>query len=246
MPLQNRNTLKNFFKKGNLPAEAHFYDLIDSMINKVDDGMSKNLEEGLMLSPIGTSEKLMSFYKSIEDKSPVWSFNINRGDANLNINNHLGDSIVTLRKEGQVGINNPSPEHTLDVNGAVGMKGRIGTSYTGKVKADGKWHPILTELNGCHALEIVAGVGKKKTGKYALIHANALSTFGKSKNKIKIVQGYYGVRCNMIKLRWTGDTYNYNLEMRTRCSYEGDYYIRYYISNLWFDQFMDDSFDGEK
>lgn len=243
MPLQNRDTLKNFFKKGNLPAESNFYDLIDSMINKVDDGMSKNLEEGLMLTPIGTSEKLMSFYKSIEDKSPAWSFNINRGDANLNINNHLGDSIVTLNKEGLVGINNTNPQLELDVNGTVGMKGRIGTGYTGKILADGNWHPVLTELNGCHALEVVAGVGKKKTGKYALIVANAISTFGKSKNKIKILQARYGVRCNMIRLRWTGDTYNYNLEMRTRCSYGDEYYVRYYISKLWFDQFMDDSLE---
>ncbi len=243
MPLQNRDTLKNFFKKGNLPAESNFYDLIDSMINKVDDGMSKNLEEGLMLSPIGTSEKLMSFYKSIEDKSPAWSFNINRGDANLNINNHLGDSIVTLNRNGLVGINNINPQHELDVKGTVGMTGRIGTGYTGKILADGNWHPILTELNGCHALEIVAGVGKKKTGKYALIVANAISTFGKSKNKVKILQAHYGVRCNMIRLRWTGDTYNYNLEMRTRCSYGGEYYVRYYISKLWFDQFMDDSLE---
>jgi hypothetical protein len=241
MSLQNRNSLKNFFKKGQLPSEGNFFDLIDSMINKVDDGMSKTLEDGLMLSPIGGSKKLISFYKSIEEKSPAWGIEIDPGNGNVNFNNHVGDSVLTLTNSGKVGINNPSPEFELDVNGAVAMSGRQGNAYKGKILADGKWHPVLTELNGCHAFEIVAGIGKKKTGRYALIHAFALSTFGKSKSKIDIRQAYYGVRSNRIELRWTGTTYNYNLEMRTRNTYDGEFYIQYFISNLWFDQFMDNS-----
>lgn len=246
MSLQNRSTLKEFFRKGNLPTEGHFVDMIDSMVNRVDDGMSKTIDDGLMLSPIGTSNKLMSFYRSIEEKSPAWSMDIDSGNATLSINNYVGDSVLALTTDGKVGINNKNPDFELDVNGAVGMTGRIGTFHTGKVLADGKWHPILTELNGCHAMEVVAGVGKKKTGKYSVIHAFALSTFGKSKNKIDIRQAYYGVRCNKIQMRWTGSTYNYNLEMRSRCDYGGDaYYIKYYISRLWFDQFMDESMEDE-
>lgn len=245
MPLQNRSTLKNFFRKGQLPAEGHFYDLIESMINKVDDGMSKTIDDGLMLSPIGTSKKLISFYRNIEDKNAAWSLEINSGDSNLHINNHLGDNILSLRNDGKVGINRSDPEYELDVNGTVGMMGRMGTFHTGKVLADGNWHPVLTELNGCHALEIVAGVGKKKTGKYALIHAIALSTFGDSNDCIDIKHAYYGGRGHKIDLRWTGSTYNYSLEMRTRSSYNGPYYIKYHIVSLWFDKFMDHSMESE-
>jgi hypothetical protein len=248
MSLQNRNSLKNFFKKGQLPSESHFLDLIDSMINKVDDGMSKNMDDGLMLSPIGGSKKLISFYKSIEEKSPAWSLEINQGDGNLNINNHIGDSVLTLTNSGKVGINNNVPGHELDVNGSVSMGGRIGNAYKGKVLGDGKWHQILTDINGCHALEIVAGIGKKKTGRYALVHAFALSAFGKSKSKIDIRQAYYGVRSNRIEFRWTGTTYSFNLEMRTRNTYDGEFYIQYFISKLWFDHFMDNSvgLDGKQ
>ncbi|MCU0429385.1 MAG: adhesin [Cytophagaceae bacterium] len=242
MPLQNRNTLKGFFKKGQLPAETHFFDMIDSMINKVDDGMSKTLEDGLMLSPIGSSKKLASFYKSIEDKNPAWSMEVNNSDGNLSFNNHVGDPVVTLSNQGKVGINNNNPSVELDVNGVVSLQGRIGNRYTGRVPGDGKWHTILKELNGCHALEIVAGIGKKKTGRYAMLHAFAMSTYGKSKNKIDTRQAYYGVRSNRIELRWTGTTYNFNLEMRTRGNYEGDYFVQYFISDLWFDQFMDNSY----
>ena len=241
MSLQNRDTLKSFFRKGQMPSERHFNDLIDSMINKVDDGLSKNLDDGLTLSPIGSSKKLMSFFKSIEDKSPAWSIEIDSGTANLDINNNRGESIVSLKNDGRVGINNNDPEYELEVDGTVGMIGRVGTFHQGEILADGKWHPVLAEMNGCHILEVAAGVGKKKTGKYSVIHAFALSTFGKSKNKIKITQAYYGVKCNKIQLRWTGDTYKYNLEMRTRCNYGGNFYVKYYISSLWFDKMMDES-----
>lgn len=245
MSIQNRKSLKGFFKKGELPSEKHFDDLIDSMINKVDDGLSKTMEDGLMLSPIGASQKLMSFYKSIEEKNPAWTVEINGGDGTLDINNHVGDSVISISQEGKIGVNESSPTYELDVNGVIGSKGRLGTQYTGKVLADGNWHSILTELNGCHSLEVVAGIGKKKTGRYALLHAFALSTYGKSKSKIDVRQAYYGVKSNRIELRWRGTTYNYELQMRTKRSYEGEYYVRYFISDLWFDQYMDDSFIEE-
>jgi hypothetical protein len=246
MPIQNRSTLKGFFRKGQMPSEGHFNDLIDSMINKVDDGMSKTMDDGLMLSPIGSSRKLMSFYKSIEEKNPAWSLEINSSDATLNLNNQVGDTVLSIKNDGKVGVNKNNPQHELDVEGVVAMKGRIGTLHTGKIPADGKWHPVLKELNGCHLLEIVAGTGKKKTGKYALLHAFASSTFGKSKSKIDIRQSFYGSRSNMIQIRWTGTTYNFSLEMRTRGNYESGFFVKYHMSELWFDHFMDDCVDLTK
>ncbi|MDX2306570.1 MAG: adhesin [Microscillaceae bacterium] len=244
MSLQNRETLKSFFRKGQMPTEGNFNDLIDSMINKVDDGMSKTIDEGLQLKPIGTTQKLISFFKSIEEKNPAWSIQVNSGDATLSFNNQMGDKVLSLFTKGNksyVGIRNEKPEYELDVRGVTGMHGRIGTLYQGSVPADGNWHPIVQKLDGCHAFEIVAGVGKQKTGKYALIHAFALSTYGKSRNTIRINQAYYGARYNKIELRWTGDTYSYNLEMRCRRSYGGEFNIQYFISSLWFDTLMNDS-----
>lgn len=65
MAMKDRNTLKNYFRKGNLPSEANFENLIDSSVNKIDDGFSKTEDEGLMLSNIGESEKIISFYENI-------------------------------------------------------------------------------------------------------------------------------------------------------------------------------------
>lgn len=44
MPRTNRNTLKEYFKRGSMPNQKHFYELIDSMVNISDDGIDKNPE----------------------------------------------------------------------------------------------------------------------------------------------------------------------------------------------------------
>jgi hypothetical protein len=241
MALQNRTTLRNFFRKGQIPTENHFTDLIESMLNKVDDGMSKTIDDGLTLSPIGSSKKLISFFKSVEDKNPAWGLEIDKGNSSISFNNSVNESVLAMTQEGKVGINKAFPNYTLDVNGTIAVQSRVGSFKQGKVLADGKWHVVLEKLNGCYAFDIIAGVGKKRTGKYALLHAYALSTFGRSNSKIQIHQAYYGSRCNKIDLRWVGNTHEFNLEMRTRCSYDGDFYVNYNITNLWSDTFMDGS-----
>ena len=243
MPLQNRQTLKEYFKKGNLPTEQNFYDLIDSNINRIDDGVSKTYDEGLTLSPIGTSEKLLSFFKSIEDKNPAWSLDINKGDADLHLKDRLGKSLMIIQQEGKIGVLNSKPDTELDVNGIITQRGRQGNAYKGKIPGDGQWHTLIDELNGCHALEIIAGIGKKKTGKYALIIAHAVTTYGKSRSKIKILQGYYGMRSNKIYLRWNGDTYNQRLEIKTKINYGQGFNIQYHVAQLWHDTYMDGSYE---
>jgi hypothetical protein len=244
MSLQNRETLKSFFRKGQMPSEGHFNDLIESMLNVVDDGLSKTTQDGLTLSPMGTSPRLASFFKSIEHKNPAWSMEIESGNGNLHFKNQLEEAVLTLNEHKQVGIAQAQPQYTLDVNGTVGMKSRVGSYAQGKIPADGNWYPIAERLSDCHAFEVMAGAGKKKTGKYALVHAFALSTFGNSRSKVQIHQAYYGVRCNKIEIRWKGTTYQYQLEMRTRCSYGEGLYINYHITNLWEDTQMNES--GQK
>jgi len=46
MALLNRQSLINYFKKGSAPSERHFADLIESTVNIVDDGISREGENG--------------------------------------------------------------------------------------------------------------------------------------------------------------------------------------------------------
>lgn len=262
-----RKTLTDNFADGTLPTQEAFGDLIDSMVNIVEDGFEKTALDGMKIAQLGNSGKLLSFYDEITVKAPLWSMafsmsgyggaesyknlNIFYGNNNasgLTLANAVGSDTEQAETEKiRVGVNKNNPEHELDVNGVIASDGRMGreggTTKTTEVLADGKWHPILTGLDGCQAFEIMAGVGKARSGRYALLHAFALSTFNSKKSKITYHQAHYSSRCDQIDLRWVGEAHNYSLEMRTRCSFKQndneDIYIRYYTTQLWFDPFMD-------
>src|SRR4051812_49015802 len=135
MNLKNRETLKEFFKKGKMPAEGNFEALIDSMVNRIDDGFSKDMEHGLMLSPEGSSKGLTSFFRSIEQKNPAWTMAIDADDTHRGLcylePGPQGGVRLFLQEGGNIGIGTIAPAFKLEVNGIVGMKGRVGTFAKG-------------------------------------------------------------------------------------------------------------------
>lgn len=244
MAKKNRKTLKNYFGKGRMPSESHFGDLIDSTLNVIDEGFDKSAKDGFKIAQLGDSGKLLSFFENITVKSALWSIRIDTGTGNLNFDAENKKNILTLSPEGNVGINKKNPEFELDVEGVVASKGRIG-SKQGSIPADGKWHDIIDELDGCQAFEVMSGVGgEKKAGKYALLHAFALNTFN-AKGKIICHQSHYGSRCNRLQLRWSGKMNSYSLQLRTGYCFDDGVLAKYYITKLWFDPFMDESREKE-
>jgi hypothetical protein len=242
MALINRQTLKNYFKKGGFAKEKHFIDLIDSSLNSVDDGISKTPDHGLKLSPLKERSKLISFFNRITQKVSDYSINLNSNNAEgLSINNSDDSSIIKFNRKGQVGINTNSPNYNLEVNGSIGVKTQVGLYKKGRVPADGNWHYILSNLDGISMFEVTAKAeGKIGKGFYAVSHALALSAFGgrRSRNKIRTTNAYYESYFRRLSFRWVGDLNSYGLQVRTRTNYGIDaeskenYTIKYNIMNL--------------
>jgi hypothetical protein len=184
-----------------------------------------------------------------------------------------GASKPAGERMGRVGINTAQPERDLDVNGIARMTGRMGTvprrqaegdadpmKTPPPVLADGGWYNLTGKLPGCHALEVLAGVGGKKgDGQYALLHANAVCTFNPPgwffnpfgfnflhrKNKIAITQAYFRSRKDKIQLRWFGEQEGFTLQIRTRRNFGLDenrepIRILYHVTDLWPYPFMRD------
>ncbi len=255
MSKRNRATLKNFFRKGAMPSEEQFGDLIDSSLNMVDEGFSKTPEDGFEITTLGEHENLVSFFRGNDPERPTWSIAHGHGDHNLLFNNRREEGsaspALALDPEGRVGINNGGPEWDLDVNGVIRARGRIGCNPTGDatVPADGRWHDITGSLTGCHAFEVVAGAGKRKTGRYALMHAIALNTFNPGgfffnlfnlKKRISYTQAYYFARRDKLRLRWhqEAQNYHYTLQIRSNTDYGEGIRIMFGITSLWFDERM--------
>jgi hypothetical protein len=259
MAKRNRETLKKRFGDGELPSAADFSDLIESVLNIHDDGIVHNERDGLRLTQIGPN-RVLSLYGAIEEKSPVWAFGLDthRSCLTLDVGQRRGRRddvageddgggyavLTMLAPEGEggdakVGVNTRAPRHELDVNGVIAATGRIG-AHGASIDADAEWHRIGGPYQGCTALEVMAGVGRPKEGKYALLHAYALRTFD-AKGEITYHQAHYGSRRHRMQLRWVDDdakTGNYFLEMRVNCAYGEGTAIRYYLTTLWFDPTM--------
>ncbi|MFT5779470.1 MAG: hypothetical protein ACI837_002429 [Crocinitomicaceae bacterium] len=247
LKLLGRENLKGFFKDGERPHASNFDGLIDSVVNRLDDGFSKTREEGMILAPDpdpSYSDKVISIFGRMNDDHPEWSIsldmeNIGRGLKFVEVGpENKNDTRLFLNNGGNVGIGTEEPRATLEVDGILGVKSRVGTHDIGAIPADGQWHTVLNGLNGSNGFELIAHVGKDRSGKHALLHATALSTFGKSKSKIRKTQAHYGFCWNRIKIKWTGETENYGIMMKTGSNYGAGQTIRYSISSLWNNDIM--------
>ncbi len=230
MATKNRTVLKNYFLKGNVPKEYHFQDLIDSFVNQEDDGVWKVQDEAIKIKAEGQNKEMLQFYENIEDLRPTWTVGIRSKDGNEGLNFAEEDSRLFLETGGNVGIGTTQPRNKLEVDGFIGMQGRIGYYRQGEVPADGNWHNIITELNHYNAFEVVAVVGRK--GAHAITHAIAVSAYGNSKNKVRKTQGFFGWMRNRIDIRWTGSYFDYQLQVRTRRNIGDGVYIRYNVTKI--------------
>lgn len=266
MAKRNRSTLKNYFRHGTMPSAEHFSDLIDSCVNQSDEGFIKPAETGLQLRALD-QQHLLSFYQQNSPDTPLWHVGFAPQSINLQVfanpvaditdENPEGSETVqaislSMTPKGQVGINNAAPRQALDVNGTIASQGRMGSAMIDTpVPADGEWHDITPELEGCHMFEVVAGIGIRYSGRYALAHAIAINTCAPNKrwwhwgdkNPIHMTQAFFHSSADKIQLRWRqhnhlGTLRPYALQIRTNTPFGADQTIQYHITQLWNDPFM--------
>lgn len=284
MGRRNRETLRNFFRRGALPTEESFFDLIDSTLNLNDEGFNKTERNGLEIQSQPLRPSLMSFFRAGDAGDPVWRLALDEVDrrrllfwdeqtpgagAPLLPGAPPAEPTLALGPGPRVGVNTDTPERELDVNGTIRSPAREGVvpirapGEDGKplppVLADGEWHVIAGPFDGCHALEVVVGVGVKRTGRYGLLHAIAINTYNptgfffdffRRKRPIRITQGYYRYRSDRLALRWArarGEK-GYCLEVRSRRDYgttpSGERVrIGYHVTELWSDWDMSGSWN---
>lgn len=279
MNRRNRETLRSYFGAGEMPTSEHFGELIDSMLNMSDEGFAKSAENGLEVStPVGY-DALVSFYRDQSAKSVRWSMSYGGENDQLQFHaggvrasrgkapvlglqwaaaatgGGGGGGGASLPRDAQarVGINTANPRHTLEVAGVVGSEGRTGTSPTAPAEtllADGNWHDLTGTLDGCRGFEVVAGVGQRGSGRFAMMHAIAMNTYNPPagwldillrRNRIRCQHAWFGKRCDRLELRWSGSHGShaaYRLQIRSRCDYGPNVRIQAHLTQLWFDETM--------
>ena len=247
----NRKDLKDLFRNGEIPTEYHFHSLIDSTINKHDDGFLKSEDDGIVISASKDAHRFISFFKNIDDLDSFFlverddqqpeslTFRSQQNSSEQQIEDEKGDDhTFFFHTTGSLGLGKRSDKrYRLDVKGFAGYEGRSGTYRQGTVPANGQWQTLIGNLDNCQALEVVARTGIKGKGRFALLHAIALSTYGHSRNTIRKTSAHYGFFWNKIRIRWKSNhTHDYALQIKTIRNYGEGVNIYFTIGKLWDDE----------
>jgi hypothetical protein len=236
--MEGRAQLKKKFEAANIGYES-YRALIDSTINKKDDGIDIDERDGLRLAPGSDSGRLLSLFGDRAGTAAEWFIRLNpENTKGLDISSELTQGrtlFLTVEEEFvddelihevRVGIGTIKPQFTLDVEGTVAMRARVGTFKADSVPADKQWHSILAEgdgLNDCQAYEIFAHIYDTKTERYALTHAVILIAKGRRGERITITRAgssyLWGRFLNRIKFRIKREYGKEVVQMRARDHY---------------------------
>lgn len=233
----NRNTLKEYFKRGKMPDQGHFCELIDSTLNIADDGIEKTPDDGLCLAPLKKNGPVLGIFKNIQDHEAAWKISLDTDGHLLIRQEEEEEPMISLSPDGKIVLGQPHTD--IEINGTLSAR-RFDGQLKGEFPADGEWHTLPVPTEGCRAYRIMAGCGKTKSGQYALAEALAMHCYGKHR-KIKTTQSWFGSFFNKIKFRWFGYGQKCKLQIRTNRDYGEDIYIVYQLIDLWGDPKMDRS-----
>ena len=121
---KNRSTLKEYFKKGAIPTESNFGDLIDSMLNQDEDNIGKLPNDPLKIVATGADEALLNFYR-LEQNEEKLSWQVKQkpgGSPGLSIGDETASRLFIESGSGKVGIGTTAPTRGLDVKSSQGIK----------------------------------------------------------------------------------------------------------------------------
>ena len=180
----SRADLKAYFRDGEVPTGTHFSTLIDSMVH-VDEFQSWrrtgeiDLGNGLWRIYVDANERLV-----IDPDTPSLSrpaVALSRMGGWVGTQGRIG----TYDQARDSALGNPAPELQVPLN----------------VRADAKWQPVLSNLDGCYAFELVAKVaGTPESGKQGITRAVALTSPAGSDLSIQQAPAHRSLRRNLVSL----------------------------------------------
>lgn len=225
MSQRDRKTLKSYFEKGDVPTEAQFADLIDSIPNFAEDGI-KRKDGGWMFYP--TSDRPLRFaLRETPTGNAVWTLELTSGKR-VTITNEKGEAVMelaqdksvtfhgTVRQDGDTPEPSPQPEPSCE-------------EYI-TLPADKQWYDLPVDLTregfGCRVFNIYAAFRDPDLGLNKLTLATALwQDF--ATNKIVSPQKHWWGWSGGVKIRWQASNKKLHLQLRSkRASEKGKIHCR--------------------
>lgn len=236
----DRETLKSYFRKGNIPTEEQFASLIDSMHNVHDDGEFKvTVNDGIVLVPSGGGKTVATIYEGkplSPDATPSWRMSIG-DEEELEIRNGKGDTVLVLGQDG--GVTVPGKMRAGQYHGTGDGETSPDGDGTFRINADGHWHDLPVEhadkgrrSDGCRVYRICACWHHPRSGRYSVCEAVASHSDGSRRRIISSRKHWWGWS-GKIKLRWQLHDGHLYLQMRSLRTRRGAEFISCRIELIW-------------
>lgn len=211
MERKNRQTLKSYFQKGDVPTEQQFAELIDSVPNIEEDGQAIRTKDGWSFYP-ETGGNLNIRLHAEEGGAAVWTLSLTPGKR-LAVCNVQGDPVVELAQDKTVTL------HGKTVRDGEGSEPSAGDDDYKTLPADKQWHALSVDLSregfGCRVFNIYAAFRNPDMGLNKLTCATALwQDF--AANKIKSPQKHWWGWSGGVKIRWKTVDKKLQLQLRSK------------------------------
>nr|WP_129734247.1 hypothetical protein [Parabacteroides goldsteinii] len=211
--LKNRSTLKEYFKKGKVPTEEQFADLIDAVSNIAEDGQVVRTSTGWVFFPEQGDSLNIGFYPKTPATStepPVWSVVVTP-EKELLIKNEKDDTVIEITQD-----------KTVTVHGDLKIEGSekppLPEDYI-SIPADKKWHDLPLDISregfGCRVYRIYASFRERGTGLCRLTRLTAL-WLNFLEQRIESPQKHWWGWSGGVRFRWYEENDTPCLQMRSK------------------------------
>lgn len=236
---KDRETLKSYFQRGDVPTEEQFAELIDSVPNIHDDGQAKvSSADGIRLFPADKGGVVATLFATDPDKTgatPLWRIALD-SNGSMEIHDGEGEPVMSIDRDRNVTITG-----TLKAEKYLsGKDGEEETPWTDilKVKANGYWQnlPVESEVGqeekGCRVYRISACYLNSLTRQYSTCEAVASHSDARGR-KIRSPRKHWWGWSGHIQIRWKRTDGRLCLQMKSKGTQSGSETIHCRIETLW-------------
>lgn len=220
---KDRKTLKEYFKKGKIPTEGQFAELIDSVPNRLEDGQVVGTATGWAFYPRKSGRLDIGLHTVAPDDEavrPVWSVAVTP-EKKLIISNENGEAVVeaaqdkSLLLHGSLTVeNNVTAQAFLSKGGGVETPGKEVT-----LPADKQWYDLPLDAfdvnDGCRVYSVYASYYERVIGFCQLTRITALR-LDSMEQRIESSQKHWWGWSGGIRFRWQTRDGKNCLQMRTK------------------------------
>lgn len=231
--------MKSYFRRGDVPTEEQFAELIDSVHNIYEDGQAKvSATDGIRLFPSDKDGVVATVFSSDPETPgayPLWRIALN-GENGLEIRDGKGEPVMTADRERNVTV-----AGTVKAAGFISDGGdEEDTPATDvlKVKANGYWQNLPVEAEagkeakGCRVYRISACYVNRLTRKYSACEAVASHSDGHER-KVRSPRKHWWGWSGHIKIRWIKTSGRLCLQMKSKGVQSGSETIYCRIETIW-------------